>query len=198
MKTADFLKDHEEMIAEYKRKEQARKEAEKEHYKKVIESENQLTEVSNFFLNWLSENEAKLKGKRLYIQTGKSKFFENFLSEFDYTKCPIFEEKMHVFCCYVDGDNLKLRACVNGGKYEDNSYYCQYVDRTLFDVIKTTNDGYFESIRTNKSDYKKYNYSEFSDACDSICDLKKKIKDIELHIDVHRANIPYSLQGILR
>lgn len=198
MKTSKFLQDHEQEMAEYRAKDELKKQVKKEHHTKVIESENQLTEVSNFFLSWLIENQSKLTGKRLYIQTGKSKFFEDFLKGFDYTLCPINESKLHVFTVHIQGDDLKLRACVNGGKYEDNTYYCQYLDRTFYDVIKTTPEGVFESIRTNKSDYKKYDYSSFSGAVDNIKELKAQIKAIEEKVTAEKSAIPYSLQDELK
>ena len=198
MTTSKFLQDHEQKMAEYRAKDELKKQVKKEHHTKVIESENQLTEVSNFFLSWLIENQSKLTGKRLYIQTGKSKFFEDFLKGFDYTSYQQKEDKLHVFSCYISGDNLNLRASVNGGKYEDSTYYCQYVDRTLYDVIKTTPEGVFESIRTEKSSYKVYNYASYAKSVENIKGLKAQIKAIEDQIRENKKAIPYSLQDELR
>lgn len=191
MKTTKFITEHDARIAEYKAIQAKKDEVKKEHYTKVIESENQLTEVSNLFLDFLAENEAKLKGKKLYIQTGKSKFFESFLTGFNGIKG-------HVFACYIHGSNLNLRASVNGGSYEDKTYYCQYIDRTLYDVIKTDNNGVFESIRTEKSGYKTYDYSSYAAAIDNIKELKAQIKAIEAKISIEKSAIPYSLQDELR
>lgn len=198
MTKSTYLKEHEQKMVEYRAKCERIKEVEKEKHIRVIECENQLSEVSDFFLSWLAANESKLTGKRLYIQTGKSKFFEDFLKGFDYTSYQQKEDKLHVFSCYVSGDNLNLRASVNGGKYEDSTYYCQYVDRTLYDVIKTTPEGVFESIRTEKSSYKVYDYASYARSVENIKGLKAQIKAIEDQIRENKKAIPYSLQDELR
>jgi len=194
MTTSKFLRDHEQKMEEYKRIDAHKKEVLKEKNTRVIESENQLTEVSNYFLDFLAANESKLKGKRLYIQTGKSKFFEDFLKGFDYTSYQQKENKLHVFCCYIQDGDLKLRASVNGGKYEDHTYYCQYIDRTLYDAIKTDKSGVFESIRTEKSDYKKYDYQSYASAVENIKALNEQIKALKDKISAEKSVIPYSLQ----
>lgn len=160
--------------------------AKMEHLTKAIEAENMLTDYSNKLIDWLTENREKLIGKKLLNNDGMSKYFKGLFSSFPAPVEPVFGG-------YFSGEKYKIRACVNGGKYENKTYYCQYFDRVLYDVFKFDANGVCLEVRSEKSSYPIYTIENYLSANDAIKQAKEEIKAIEEKISNLKKQIPYSL-----
>ena len=160
--------------------------AKMEHLTAAINAENLLTEYSNQLINWLNENRDKLIGKKLLNNDGMSKYFNGLFSSFPAPVEPVFGG-------YFSGTKYHIRACVNGGKYENKTYYCQYFDRVLYDVFEFDVNGVCLAVRENKSDYPYYTIENYLNSNEAIKQAKKEIEAIEERIRNLKRLIPYSL-----
>lgn len=183
-------KEMEKYIAEQRILQARRVEIEKERLLKIIAAENLMTKLSNDFLDFLKCNHDKLIGKKLYNNDGISKYFTAFLVEFKQKCVPTNP----IDSCYIQQSNLKLRANVNGGKYQpENSHYCDYIDRTFYDVIVCDEKGICTGIRETYSDQPIWDYEEMAVAKHMIRDYKKEIEKLQENIRNKEKFIPYYL-----
>lgn len=180
------MKSLEEYRKEAAEKQKVYNAAKLENIARAIDAENKLTEYSNQLIDWLNENREKLIGKKLMNTDGKSKYFTSVLVSLPVMINPLFGG-------YFDGENYKLRACISGGKYENHTYYCQYFDRTVYDVFKFDSNGVCLEIRADHVEYKTYTVEKYLAANNAVKQAKEEIKKLEERIRELKSDFPYSL-----
>lgn len=183
-------KEIQKYIAEQKIVQAHRTAMKTERLLKVVAVENQMTFLCDHFLKFLDINKDKLIGKKLYNNDGISKYFKEF---FESWKENILEKP--IFSAYIQQSNLKLRANFSGGSYDDNSYYCDYIDRTFYDVINCDAKGICLSIRTEPNNYPMYSYEQMEAAKVAIKDYNKQIEILKDNIRTAEKSIPYYLHN---
>lgn len=174
----------EKYISEQKIKDAHRAEVYAERVKKIIDAENHMTEVSNLFLDFLHKNESRIIGKKMYNIDGISKQFAEIIHEFAYPKTG---DSIDTFM--IKNYNLELRANVWGGSYDDNTYYCDYIRRVMYDVIVCDEKGICLTIRTEPSGLPEYDYDTFVTAKRNINDYQKQIEDLKVIIRLEEYGI---------
>jgi len=181
----------EKEMEEIKAKNQKRQEKKMNHVKQIIKAENDLTDFSNDFIKFLTENKNLIIGKRIEIQTGKSKVFSDFMNKFNRSY-----EGTKIFSHFMDSMYFRIRACVTSGSYEDNTYQCMYIDRVIYDCFKTEN-GICTAVRENLSDYPVYSFESVIQAKEKIKLYEEEIQKLKGKISVENRTIPHVLTGNL-
>ncbi len=180
------MKDLEQYRKEAAEKQKVYNAAKLENVTREIDAENKLTEYSNRLIDWLNENSQKFIGKKLLNNDGMSKYFKGIFSGMEEPKEPLFGG-------YFSGENFKLRACINGGSYDNRTYYCQYFDRTVYDVFKFDSNGVCLEIRADHVEYPVYTVEKYLAANNAVKQAKEDIKKMEEKIRDLKKDFPYSL-----
>jgi hypothetical protein len=176
----------EKYIAEQKVLQQRQKEVKTERLHKIIAAENLLTKISNDFIDFLKVNENRLIGKKIVNNNGMSKYWSTIFKEFVFST-----PESPIYLAYVQGSNLKLRANFSGGSYEDRTYYCDYIDRTVYNIFNVDMNGVCTSVREEHSDYPMYEMEDVLTAFTKIAEYNKIIDDAQQKIRNWEKALPY-------
>lgn len=186
-----FNRTDEEMqqyIAEQKRFQAIREAVEIERLQKIVDCENMMTNISNTFLLYLKEKEKLLIGKKLYNNNGIGQYFQG---QVDFFKQ---QSQLGLFLLdsfYIKSRDLHLRCSISGGNYQpENSYYCDYIDRVLYNVIECDKKGICIKIREEPSGFPVYTLSGVQQAQNNIKSLQKEIDVLKGKIYQERRSIP--------
>jgi hypothetical protein len=110
------------------------------NYELQVQGRNELKNVAKQEIENLLPQLAAFLGKRIDTQNGLSKKFAvNKINPKPVALSGGFAQ-LHLNYLTVSYGKLELRMsiCLNGGKYEDHTYYCQYFERS-YDLGKVEN-----------------------------------------------------------
>jgi hypothetical protein len=179
-----------EMLKNYKAEAERRRLAKLNHAELIVKAENDLTDFSNDFIQFLSENKELIIGKKLFIQTGKSAVFNSFLNRFNRSY-----EGTQIFSHYMEGKWFKIRACVTSGSHDDNTDSCTYIDRHISACFEVDKNNVCTAVRENPVEYKKYSIEAVLEAKDKIRNYQSEIEVLKQKISAEEKVIPQQLTG---
>lgn len=183
-------KEFEVYIAQKKILDTKRKEVEKERQQRIISAVNLMTKLSNDFLDFLESNKNRIIGKKCVNNDGISKYFSEIFKEFVWKTN---DSPLDNF--YIQQSNLKMRANINGGKYQpENTHYCDYIYQTMYDVISCDVKGICLAIREEGSGYPLYEYQEMEFSKVMINNYRKEIEVLKDKIKQEEQSIPEYLR----
>lgn len=152
---------------------------------------NTLHEHAKTFYEYEKAHFAQFIGKNIFKVDGsiKQKFEHESMKAEGQLPDGTFYNVHYWFECRHGYFDMKIKSCINGGKYDDKTYFCQYDDLQLT-LFKTNEQGELQPIENDLS---------YLDARYSAEELTKIAKDIEGAAKVYEkelSRMPYQFREI--
>lgn len=151
----------------------------------IIKTRNEIgKKASEYFEQYLNEKIVK-KDESLIKKIKDDNDFKQIMNSDNYTVKPL-KNGYATLTIYTNHkfNNLMInvKICFNGGKYEDKTYYCTYLNEVIY--LGETEDNVLKRLDTIKP-YQLIDYNEQKKLIEGYNEQKEKLKKIENHIN-HR------------
>lgn len=151
----------------------------------IIKIRNQVGKKAKKYFEQYRNQKIIKTNDELLKKIKENKDFKQLMNEQNYTVKPLQNghATLTLFLTHkYDNLMINVKICFNGGKYEDNTYYCIYLKEVIY--IGETEEQVLKRLDENKP-YQLIDYSEQKKIIDEYHKQKEKLKEIERNIN-HR------------
>ena len=146
--------------------------------------------IKEYFKKYLNEKVVKIDNS-LIKKIHDDLEFKNIVNEKNYNVTPLKNghSQLHIYVSYhYTSLTATIKICFNGGTYEDKTYYCVYIERTVY--IGKIEQGILKEIEPIQQ-FKLIDYEEQKKLINTVIEKSRELKTI-------RDKIHYSLKEFFK